>query len=227
MAMELEKVVPIGRSLDEYIKMFNLSKKDLQKSIIGVADGPASFNAEATFFGSKVISVDPIYEFSGEEIEKRFNEVIDNIISQVKDSPNDWVWSYHENPDKLCDKRKESFKKFIADYDKGRREKRYQIGKLPKLNYHDNEFDLALCSHFLFLYSDFYDYQFVDISIKEMLRISKEVRIFPLLSLNSEPSEYIGKIFQDFTDTGQNFAMVQVEYELQKGGNKMLQIIKD
>jgi hypothetical protein len=45
MAMKLEKVVPFGRSLDEYLKMFALSASDLQQRILGVGDGPASFNA--------------------------------------------------------------------------------------------------------------------------------------------------------------------------------------
>jgi hypothetical protein len=51
MVMKLDKVVPFGRSLDEYIKMFNLSAEDLQKDILGVGDSPASFNAEGTTKG--------------------------------------------------------------------------------------------------------------------------------------------------------------------------------
>jgi len=46
MATELEKVVPFGRSMDEYRKMFALTDGDLDRKILGVADGPASFNAE-------------------------------------------------------------------------------------------------------------------------------------------------------------------------------------
>lgn len=42
--MKLDKVVPFGRSLDEYIKMFHLSSEDLPQRILGVGDGPASFN---------------------------------------------------------------------------------------------------------------------------------------------------------------------------------------
>jgi len=44
MAVVLDKVVPLGRLLEEYIKMFNLTADDLEKKILGVADGPASFN---------------------------------------------------------------------------------------------------------------------------------------------------------------------------------------
>lgn len=46
MVMKLEQVAPFGRSLAEYGSMFALSADDLKKTIIGVADGPASFNAE-------------------------------------------------------------------------------------------------------------------------------------------------------------------------------------
>lgn len=82
MVMKLEKVVPFGRSLDEYKMMFGLSSKDLQQHILGVADGPASFNAEGTARGYKITSIDPIYQFSGEEIKQRFDAVVDNIINQ-------------------------------------------------------------------------------------------------------------------------------------------------
>lgn len=69
MAMQLDSVVPFGRSWDEYIKMFNLTAIDLNCSILGAGDGPASFNAESTLLGSQITSVDPIYELSGADIQ--------------------------------------------------------------------------------------------------------------------------------------------------------------
>jgi hypothetical protein len=224
MAMKLEKVVPFGRSLEEYIKMFALSEVDLQKRILGVGDGPASFNAQATKQGSKVTSIDPIYQFGKEEILTRFNEVVDNIIEQIKASPNDWVWSYHKSPDDLKNNRIKTIEAFISDYDRGKQEKRYQLGELPKLQFQDGQYELALCSHFLFLYSEHYDYQFHYESILEMLRVSREVRIFPLLTLMLEPSPYCDRIVRELRDRGYIVTITKVEYELQKGGNKMLAI---
>jgi hypothetical protein len=61
MAMQLDQVVPFGRALDEYRAMFPLSPEDLAKTIIGVADGPASFNAEMHAQGRHVVSADPLY----------------------------------------------------------------------------------------------------------------------------------------------------------------------
>ncbi|WP_421656762.1 hypothetical protein [Leptothermofonsia sp. ETS-13] len=68
MVMRLEKVVPFGRSLNEYVQMFNLTEQDLQKSILGVADGPASFNAEGTRLGYRIKSIDPLYQFTTHQI---------------------------------------------------------------------------------------------------------------------------------------------------------------
>ncbi|PMB04931.1 SAM-dependent methyltransferase [Fischerella thermalis CCMEE 5273] len=224
MAMKLEKVVPFGRSLDEYVQMFHLTKSDLHKRILGVGDGPASFNAEATKIGVQVTSIDPIYQFSGDEILKRFNEMVDNIIDQVKASPDDWIWSYHKSPENLRWNRVQAINKFISDYEQGKQEKRYQIGELPKLNFQDKEYDLALCSHFLFLYSDHHDYQFHFDAIKEMLRVSQEVRIFPLLTLMLQRSPYLDHITQELQELGYTVSIVKVKYELQKGGNEMLWI---
>ena len=63
MAFTLEKVVPWGRSFDEYVAMFALSKHDLEKRILGCGDGPASFNATHFRHGGKIISADPLYQF--------------------------------------------------------------------------------------------------------------------------------------------------------------------
>lgn len=226
MAMKLEKVVPFGRSFDEYVQMFNLSEADLGKRILGVGDGPASFNAEATQIGGKVASVDPVYQFNGAEILERFNQVVDNIIEQIRRTPDDWVWSYHRSPEGLRTNRVNTIHRFIQDYGQGKQAGRYQIGALPKLNFRDNEYDLALCSHFLFLYSDHYDYSFHDYSIREMLRVSKEVRIFPLLTLMLQQSPHLGQIIRELSAAGYEVEITKVGYELQKGGDKMLVVRK-
>ena len=57
MAFTLDKVVPWGRSMEEYVSMFSLSSGELDSRILGCADGPASFNAEMHAQGSSVVSV--------------------------------------------------------------------------------------------------------------------------------------------------------------------------
>lgn len=224
MAMQLAKVVPFGRSLDEYIHIFNLDETDRQKRILGVGDGPASFNAEATRLGWNVTSIDPLYEFSGAEIFDQFNQVVDNIIQQVKNSPNDWVWAYHKSADDLRQNRTTAIQRFIADYELGKQQARYRLNALPHLQFPDQSFDLALCSHFLFLYSDHYNWQFHLDAVQEMLRVSAEVRIFPLVTLMLQRSPDLDPIVETFSDRGYHITIEPVAYELQKGGNEMLRI---
>ncbi|AFY31554.1 hypothetical protein [Calothrix sp. PCC 7507] len=226
MPMVLDNVVPFGRSMDEYIKMFSLTDADLDKRIIGIGDGPASFNAEMTHRCKSVISVDPLYQFSGNEILQRFNAVVDNIINQVKASPNDWVWNYHKSPDDLRKNRVKVIEEFLADYEIGKKTNRYVVGELPKLSYQNQEFDLALCSHLLFLYSDNLDYEFHLSSVGEMLRIAKEVRIFPLLTLMLQPSQHLDGVVKYYTAKGYKVAIEKVVYSLQRGGGQMLKIFQ-
>ena len=225
MVIKLDKVVPFGRSLDEYTKMFNLSLEDLQKSILGVGDGPASFNAEGTPKGYNITSIDPIYQFDGAEIRQRFNAVVDNIINQVIATPNNWVWSYHKNPQELKAARVRALELFLQDYQQGKQD-RYLAQELPSLDLESNSYDLALCSHFLFLYSEQCDRDFHLAAIQEMLRVSKEVRIFPLLTLMQETSPYLDDAIDKFSNLGYLVAIEPVDYELQPEANKMLKIIR-
>lgn len=223
--MKLDKVVPFGRSLDEYTKMFALSSEDLQKDILGVGDGPASFNAEGTVKGYKITSIDPLYQFDGAEIKRRFDEVLDNIIDQIIATPNNWVWSYHNNPQELKASRIKTLETFLQDYQLGKQAGRYQGQELPNLDFGDRSYDLALCSHFLFLYSAQCDRDFHIAAIQEMLRVSREVRIFPLLTLMQETSPYLDFVIDKFSNWGYLVAIAKVPYELQPGANEML-IIK-
>jgi len=224
MAMELEKVVPFGRSLDEYRHMFALSRKDLDQRILGVADGPASFNAEMSALGKAVVSVDPLYVFRAEAIERQFYAVLDDILSQVKASPGDWVWSYHRSPEHLKENRVNVLRRFVADYEEGRAQGRYIAGALPDLPLASGRFGLALCSHFLFLYSDRLTYGFHRASVLEMLRVASEVRVFPLLTLQHRVSPYVEPLMEDLGFRGFRVRVETVDYELQRGGNEMLRI---
>ena len=224
MVMKLDRVVPFGRSLEEYKLMFDLSSKDIKKKILGVGDGPASFNAEGTKIGMEITSIDPLYQFSGAEIEQRFNAVVDLIVDQIVATPDNWVWEYYRNPQELKVGRIRAMETFLADYDLGKEAERYQVQELPDLEFANDTFDLALCSHFLFLYSEQCSQDFHFASIKEMLRVSKEVRIFPLLTLMQKKSPYLKFIQTEFSNLNYLVEIHNVPYELQPGGNQMLLI---
>ncbi|MBD2317018.1 SAM-dependent methyltransferase [Phormidium tenue] len=220
--MILDRVVPFGRSKTEYELMFALTESDRLKSIIGIGDGPASFNAEMTAAGYQVTSIDPIYQFTGSEIKSRFDACVDTIIEQVRNTPNNWVWSYHKSPEDLRANREKAIAIFLEDYDRGKIEGRYLNAELPKLDFQDKQFQLALCSHFLFLYSEHLSFEFHLESIRELCRIAEEVRIFPLLNLAQARSPYIDEVCSILVKEGISSEIIQVDYELQKGGNQAI-----
>lgn len=224
MAMKLDDIVPFGRSFHEYRLMFSLTEEDLDKRIIGVGDGPASFNAGMNALGKRVISVDPLYIFSGADIERRFYEVLGGVIEQVAASPGDWTWTYHKSPEQLKINRIAVLKEFVSDYEEGRNEGRYVPGELPRLPFDDGGFDVALCSHLLFLYSERLDYAFHKASVREMLRIADEVRIFPLLDLSLARSPHIEPLAEELRAEGYEVEIRKVGYELQRGGNEMMRV---
>jgi hypothetical protein len=224
--MKLTSVVPWGRTLGEYQRMFSLTDIDFQKKILGCGDGPASFNAEMTAAGYRVISIDPVYQFSKEEIESRVRDTYDTIIAQVKENIDNYIWDYFRNPDELGKARLSATNSFLLDYDRGKTARRYLPISLPDLSEISEEFDLGLCSHFLFLYSDKLSQEFHIESIRELLRICREVRIFPLLTLDCQISPYLSPTISALEADNYLVSIEPVDYEFQKGGDRMLKIYR-
>lgn len=222
MSFTLENVVPWGRCFNEYVSMFFLSGTDLSKYILGCGDGPASFNSELTCRGGSIISIDPIYKFNADDIKKRINETYDNVIEQTKKNTDEFRWDNIKSIEALGRIRMDAMNNFLEDYRKNSH--RYLPEELPTLSFGDAEFDLALCSHFLFLYSEQFTADFHIQSLKELSRVAKEVRVFPLLELGSKKSRHLDKVIGDLTDDGYNCNIEKVPYEFQKGGNEMLRI---
>ena len=223
--MKLDEVVPWGRSLEEYKSMFNMNETDLNKKILGCGDGPASFNSEMTALGYSVISIDPIYQFSAVQIKERVRANYEPIISQVKQNHDRYVWKNFCNADELGYARLAAMEKFLLDYQADNSARRYLPLCLPTLDFPDNyRFELCLCSHLLFLYSEHLSLEFHISSIYELMRISPEIRIFPLVKLDCERSPYVDSIIQEFSGQGFQVEVQNVSYEFQKGGNQMLKI---
>jgi SAM-dependent methyltransferase len=225
MDLKLEKVVPWGRSSEEYIRMFDLTPDDLKVRILDCAGGPASFNAEMTRQGYQVLSCDPIYQFSAEQIAQRIQETYQTVINTAKATREYFIWQDIESPEKLGQIRMSAMQQFLEDFPLGIQQGRYIEGELPMLPFNTAQFELALCSHFLFTYSDVLSQEFHLASIQELCRVAGEVRIFPLLNnFSSEVSPLLPFVMQELAALGYHLEIKQVSYEFQKGGNQLLRI---
>ncbi|MDA3818516.1 MAG: hypothetical protein PF486_14130 [Prolixibacteraceae bacterium] len=218
--IDYKNIIPWGRSYTEYVNMFHLSPGFLSKKVLGCGDGPAAFNAIANAFGGHVVSADPIFKLSKKEIEAQINNSFSEVINQTRANMEQFNWEQFGSLEGLGKIRMKSMKQFLNDYEEGKEEGRYIEASLPDLPFDDNTFDIALSSHFLLLYSELLDLDFHLRAIDEMLRISKEVRIFPIIDLNSKLSEHMPSILEKYPD----HELLTVNYEFQKGGNQMLKI---
>lgn len=204
--------------------MFDLSEADLGLNILGCGDGPSEFNARVAEHGGSIISLDPIYEFDASQIQSRISETYDAVMEQMRKNQADYVWNVIPSVEALGKIRMSAMNSFLLDYEAGKREGRYVAGELPSLPFDADKFDMALSSHFLFLYSAHLSAEFHLQSIQEMLRVSREVRVFPLFTLDGNPSPHLHLVTEHLADQGFSVTIRRVAYEFQRGGNEMLLI---
>lgn len=224
MAFRLEDIVPWGRSFDEYAAMFALGPGDLAKRILGCGDGPAAFNATLTGRGGSVVSADPVYGFPAADIAKRLDDVFDVVLEQTRQNREEFVWTHIRSVEELGRIRMQAMRCFLEDFEGGKREGRYLPAELPVLPFDDARFDLALVSHLLFLYSAHLDLDFHVNSLRELCRVSSEVRVFPLLELGAVRSRHLEEVVTRLASEGYTVEIERVGYEFQRGGDEMLRV---
>ena len=220
--MQLENIVPWGRSFDEYKDIFSLTETDLNKSILGCGDGPASFNAELTLLGGNIVSIYPTYQFDALAFKTRVSQVYDEIMPQMHLNKDKYLWKSIPSVEALGDIRMNAMNTFISDYEQGKKSGRYLNESLPKLSFNNKQFDIALCSHYLFLYSEHVNLEQHIESIIELCRVAKEVRIYPLLSLNGNKSPHLEAVISALNNLKLTTSLTDVEYQFQKGATQML-----
>lgn len=222
--MKLENIVPWGRSFDEYREIFSLTDSDLSKYILGCGDGPACFNADLSAAGGRVVSVDPSYCFNADQFRSRIDEVYEQIMPQMQINKDRYIWKSIASVEVLGEIRKQAMEKFLIDFEQGKTDQRYIEASLPRLDFEDQQFDLALCSHYLFLYSEQVGLQEHLDSIAELCRVAKEVRVYPLLALDGNLSPHLNEVMSRQRELGITSSLVDVNYQFQKGANQMLVI---
>lgn len=226
MSINLDDIIPLGRRASEYKAMFNLENIKQDIKILDCGGGPSSFNFEMNKQKISVTSIDPLYQFSTIQISKRIDETFENMMTQLSNNKDKFIWSHFSTAEDVRKTRQTAMQMFLKDYENGKTEKRYIHAQLPVLPFEDKVFDIALCSHLLFLYSDNLSYEFHIESIIDMLRVAKEVRIFPVVDLNSNESPYLKNIIDFFKLNNYDIKLQKVKYEFQKNANKMLIIKK-
>lgn len=224
MTFSLDEVVPWGRSFAEYGEMFELSEADLACRILGCGDGPASFNKTLTERGGRVVSVDPIYEFGAAELHDQIEATYEKIMAETHKNAHQFHWREIKSVEELGQVRLDAMHEFLDDLPAGKEGGRYVVGRLPSLPFDDGHFDLGLCAHLLFLYSDRLGVDFHVESLIELKRVATEVRVFPLLNLDGTRSKHVDATVGALQAKGYDVDIHTVAYHFRKGGNELMTI---
>ena len=225
--LELERIIFIGRTFEEYLDMFSLSVEELKgKRILDCPAGACSFTAVGNNkFGLAVTACDIAYYHSSEDLKNKGLQDIEHVMKSMEKAKNNYKWDYFNDIEGLRRHRLSALHDCANDMVKS--SKRYIPVTLPTLPFKNEEFDLLLSAHFLFMYADRLDYQFHTETLNELLRVTKEeIRIFPLVDLEGKRYEHLDKLISCLTDDGYAVEEVKVPYEFQSNANSMLKIKK-
>ena len=222
----LNKVVLLGRTLDEYRRYFALDLEMLRgRSILDVASGVSSFTAEARRLGLDVMACDPIYELPGEDIRHRCGPDLDQVVNAVRDLKT-YNWHFYESPERLRGFRERAYQTFLEDYAM-RRGVRYVAGRLPELPFADGQFDLTLVSYLLFVYEDQLGYEFHRRSVLELMRVTRgEARVYPTVTFEAVPWIHLARLQEDPELRYLGFEVVRTEFEFLRNSNCFLRIFR-
>lgn len=223
--LQLDRVVLLGRTLEEYQQYFLLDLDQLRgRRVLDVAGGVSSFTAEANDAGIRATSVDPIYSMTSAEITERSLPDLDKVIAGVRGLPT-YRWTAYRDPEHVRELRERAVHRFLADFPEN--SGRYVVGALPNLPFQVGEFDLTLVSYLLFAYDAKFTYEFHRASILELMRVTKgEARIYPTVNFEAEPSRYLPQLRSDPACAGFQFEIVPTNFEFLAGSNCFLRITR-
>ncbi len=224
--IELDKVAFIGRTYEEYLRIFNLDRSTLEQGpILDCAAGPSSFTAEAHARGIRSVACDVLYNIPSDALVEKSRMDIEEVYQKVDAAPELFVWKYYKDRNHACSLRYKALDHFSRDFTPGLKDGRYVHAELPRLPFPDKAFALVLSSHFLFLYGDRLDVDFHVASLTEMTRVcSDEVRVYPLQGLDAKPYPHMDEVLERLRSEGMEAEIVPTPFESQRGADKVLRL---
>jgi SAM-dependent methyltransferase len=213
-------VLVTSRSAVEYHAMFGLSTRRVAAgSVLDCCAGGSSFTAET---GEGAVAVDPVYALGRRELAARVDEALRDGDRIIDAQPDRFEWSWYGGRDRRAQLRRAASARFLADL--RRRPGRYVAAALPNLPLATDSFDLVLCSHLLFTWSDRLDEDWHRRALAELVRVARrEVRIFPVVVQGTGlPVAFLGRLRDELSAAGHRSHLRSVPYRFQRGADQML-----
>jgi hypothetical protein len=221
----LERVVLLGRTLDEYRRHFALDLGHWRgRAVLDVASGVSSFACEANAAGLHVTACDPIYGLTPEVLRPRCEADLDLVVHGVRGLAT-YAWGFYQTPERLRTFREAAYRTFLEDF--GGNRSRYVVGQLPALPFAEGVFDLSLVSYLLFAYEEQFNYEFHRRAVIELMRVTRgELRMYPVVSFEARRSRYIARFETDPTLAHLRFEVVETDFEFLRNSNYFLRVTR-
>jgi SAM-dependent methyltransferase len=222
-ATDIGEYLISARSFDEYRAMFALTDADLDGRILDCPGGGASFAATARSRGADVIAVDPVYTRPAPQLIAQLDHELARGSAFAAGNADRYVWDFYGSVDAHARLRAESARAFAGDLRS--RPGRYVAARLPDLPFRDDAFDLVVSSHLLFTYADRLDADVHLAALRELARVGREVRLYPLVDQAGRPlSKLLTTVLRELGAAGLHVTVDAVDYEFQRGACSMLRI---
>jgi SAM-dependent methyltransferase len=217
-------VLVTSRSFEEYQAFFALTPDDLAGRVLDCSAGASGFAAVANARGGQVTAVDPAYGRPAELL-GTVEASVAGGAAILADHEERFVWTWYGTPERRAALRADASAAFVADLRD--HPETYVPGALPALPFADDAFALALCSHLLFTWSDVLDEEWHEQALLELLRVARDVRVFPLVVQGTgEPVPFLPTLLDRLRDQGLRVDVVDVPYEFQRGADRMLSVTR-
>ncbi|CAM2948242.1 hypothetical protein [Legionella worsleiensis] len=220
----MRNLVLWGHDVNEYKEMFDLSEEEIHTKILEFGCGPSAVNTQLNKKNIEVVSCDPLFVLDKDTLYSKSVLIFSQMAEEIKAVQDHFDFSQSGGFEHLLAKRKAGFEQFFADYPQGKTEGRYLGVNDCQLPFADFTFDFALCSHYLFADLENQSVAFHLDVLRELARVAKEVRIFPLIDKDGNTSPFLGPVLLSLQQENYGIEVREVAFHLQKSGNAMLRV---
>ena len=220
----MRKLVLWGHSVDDYKEMFALPAPEVTTRWLEYGCGASAVNAACHDKGMQVVSCDPLFSLDRPTLSTQVSLISEDMVEQISKEQDKFDFSHYGSLAAFIAERRQGMEKFFTDYAQGKVDKRYLPVAHHRLDFPDFTFDVALSSHYLFADLDDQDIDFHLQAIRELARVAKEVRIFPIIDRYGQPSPFLGPVLLGLQQDDYGVEVREVTYSLQPKGNAMLRV---
>ena len=211
-----------SRAFDEYVAFFDLQPAALTgKRVLDCSAGASSFVARLDRLGVDAVAVDPAYDMPHDRLAEVAAAGLRDGNAIAASFPDRFTWRWYGSVEAREKMRARALAEFVLDL--AEHPTRYVAASLPTLPFDNGAFDLAVCSHLLFTWADHLGHDWHLASLRELLRVAREVRVFPtVLQGSGDPVPFWDPLMDQLRADGVAVQTRRVDYEFQVGAQEML-----